>query len=183
MSRLARWGPLRWLIVPLVVVPLVAVLFVGFGRDPSAIPSPLIGKPMPSFTLPAIDGTTVTSAELAGRPLIVNFWASWCGPCVDEHRVLVDIAQRYLERVTVVGILYDDDAEGAARFLARWGDGGWANLVDASAATAVDFGVTGPPETFFVDVSGIVRGKEIGPVTTQAATAQLAQMGVQVAAR
>jgi cytochrome c biogenesis protein CcmG/thiol:disulfide interchange protein DsbE len=181
MATGSAWRRLRWLIVPVVVVPLVAVLFVGFGHDPSIIPSPLIGKPMPAFTLTGLDGASVRSADLAGKPLVVNFWASWCQPCAEEHPILLDLARRYGERVTVVGILYSDDAEGAARFLARYGDGGWSDLLDPSGATAVDFGVTGPPETFFVDASGVVRGKQIGPVTPDVITAQLAAMGVPVA--
>jgi cytochrome c biogenesis protein CcmG, thiol:disulfide interchange protein DsbE len=183
MATGSLWRRLRWLIVPVVVVPLVAVLFVGFGHDPSIIPSPLIGRPMPGFALTGLDGTTVSSADLAGKPLVVNFWASWCPPCADEHPVLLDMAQRYGDRVTVVGILYNDDAEGAARFLARYGDGGWFDLLDPSGATAVDFGVTGPPETFFVDAAGVVRGKQIGPVTSDVVSAQLGAMGVQVASR
>ncbi len=182
MTSGSVWRRLRWLIVPVVVLPLVAVLFVGFGRDPSVIPSPLIGKSMPAFTLTTLDGSTLASADLAGKPLIVNFWASWCPPCADEHPVLLDLAKRYGDQVTVVGILYNDDAEGAARFLARYGDGGWADLVDPSGATAVAFGVTGPPETFFIDAGGVVRAKQIGPVTSDAVAAQLAAIGVQVSA-
>ena len=177
--RGALWRRLRWIVVPIVVVPLTAVLFTGFGRDPSVIPSPLIGKPMPSFSLTALDGHTVSSAELAGKPLIVNFWASWCAPCVQEHPVLLDTARRYGERVAIVGILYNDTAEGAAGFLARYGDGGWPDLLDPSGGTAVSFGVTGPPETFFVDASGVVRGKQFGPVTADVVTAQLAALGVK----
>jgi cytochrome c biogenesis protein CcmG/thiol:disulfide interchange protein DsbE len=183
MANGSVWLRLRWLIVPVVLVPVVAVLFIGFGRDPSVIPSPLIGKPMPPFELATLDGASLRSEDLAGKPLVVNFWASWCPPCAEEHPVLLDLAQRYGDQVTIVGILYNDDAEGAARFLTRYGDGGWVDLLDPTGATAVDFGVTGPPETFFVDASGVVRGKQIGPVTSDLVAAQLAAMGVQVAAQ
>ena len=172
---------LRWVIVPIVLVPLTAVLFVGFGRDPNAIPSPLIGKPMPSFTLTALDGSTVSSADLVGKPLIVNFWASWCRPCVQEHPVLLDTARRYGDRLTIVGILYDDTAQGAAGFLARYGAGGWADLQDPGGGTAVSFGVTGPPETYFIDPGGVVRGKQFGPVTADVVARQLATLGVEAA--
>jgi cytochrome c biogenesis protein CcmG, thiol:disulfide interchange protein DsbE len=172
------WPRLRWVIVPVVVVPLTAVLFVGFGRDPSAIPSPLIGKPMPAFTLTALDGSSVSSADLTGRPLIVNFWASWCGPCVQEHPILLDTARRYGDRVAIVGILYDDTASGAAGFLGRYGEGGWKDLLDPGGGTAVSFGVSGPPETFFVDAAGVVRGKQFGPVTASVVATQLSAMGV-----
>ena len=171
---------LRWLVVPLLVVPIGLLLFSGLGRDPSEIPSPLIGQPVPEFTLTTIDGATLSSADLRGRPLVVNFWASWCGPCVEEHGVLLAAQERYGEAATIVGILYNDTADGARGFLARYGDGGWATLTDPSGSTAIDFGVTGPPESFFVDAGGIVRHKQYGPVTDAVIDAQLAPL---VAAR
>lgn len=108
---------LRWLIVPVVLVPLTAVLFVGFGRDPSVFPSPLIGKPMPAFTLTALDGTVVSSADLAGKPLIVNFWASWCAPCRRELPRL-DALNREMasQGASVVAVSIDQDAGNASRF-------------------------------------------------------------------
>ena len=156
---------LRWLLVPLLVVPVGLLLFSGLGRDPAEIPSPLVGKPVPAFTLTTIDGSTLSSAELRGRPYLVNFWASWCGPCVEEHGVLLDAQERFDGQATIVGILYNDSPDAARGFLARYGDGGWPTLEDPSGGTAIDFGVTGPPETFFVDAAGIVRFKQYGPVT------------------
>lgn len=171
---------LRWLVVPLLVVPVGLLLFSGLGRDPSEIPSPLIGQPLPDFTLTTLDGATLSSADLRGRPLIVNFWASWCGPCVEEHGALLEAQKRYGDTATIVGVLYNDTADGARGFLARYGDGGWATLIDPSGGTAIDFGVTGPPESFFVDADGIVRYKQYGPVTPAVIDAQLAPL---VAAR
>ncbi|MEO8511265.1 MAG: DsbE family thiol:disulfide interchange protein [Chloroflexota bacterium] len=167
---------LRWLVVPLLVIPIGLLLFSGLGRDPSEIPSPLIGQPVPAFTLTTIDGTSVSSEDLRGRPLVVNFWASWCGPCVEEHAVLLEAQDRYGEAATIVGVLYNDTADGARGFLARYGDGGWATLTDPSGGTAIDFGVTGPPESFFVDATGIVRYKQYGPVTGAVIDAQLAPL-------
>lgn len=166
-----RW--IRWLLVPVLVVPVILVGFVGLQGDPRAVPSPLIGRELPAFSAAALDGGQVRSEELAGRPLIVNFWASWCLPCVAEHAVLVETVERYGAEVTVVGILYQDGPEAARGFLARYGDGGWPHALDPSGTLAVEYGVTGPPESFFVDASGIVRDKIIGPVTREAIAEKL----------
>src|SRR5919109_2218984 len=100
---------LRWLAVPALVVPIGLVLFTGFGRDPRAIPSPLVGQPAPAFELVALDGETIRSGDLRGRPYLLNFWASWCVPaCVDEHPVLIGAVERYADELAVVGVLYQD---------------------------------------------------------------------------
>lgn len=157
---------IRWLLVPLLVVPLGWLLFTGFGRDPREVSSPLIGTPAPEWTLPTLDGGTLSSADLAGRPYIVNFWASWCIPaCVDEHPVLASVHERQGEELQVVGVLYQDSAADAEAFLARYGDAGYPHVIDDAGRLAIDFGVTGPPETFFVDAGGIVRDKQFGPLT------------------
>jgi cytochrome c biogenesis protein CcmG/thiol:disulfide interchange protein DsbE len=168
---------LRWLLVPAVVIPLLLLLTVGFGRDPHAIPSQLIGKPVPSFSLVALDGKRLTSADLRGKPVLLNFWASWCIPaCVQEHQVLLDAARRYAERVEIVGVLYQDTADRARRFEARYGAGSWPTLVDPSGGLAIDFGVTGPPESYFIDAAGVVRAKQFGPVTAQVLDAQFGRL-------
>jgi cytochrome c biogenesis protein CcmG/thiol:disulfide interchange protein DsbE len=169
----------RWLLVPLLAVPLGWVLFMGLGRDPAEIPSPLVGEPMPAFSGASLDGQTLNSTTLAGGPIIINFWASWCIPaCVDEHPVLMDAAARYADEVQLVGILYDDLPTDARDFLVRYGDGGWPNLIDESGAVALAFGVLGPPETFFVDAEGIVRAKHYGPLTEATMAQNLALIGV-----
>jgi cytochrome c biogenesis protein CcmG/thiol:disulfide interchange protein DsbE len=169
----------RWLLIPVLAIPLAWILFTGLGRDPSEIPSPLVGQPMPAFELTTLDGDTVSSAALIGTPLVVNFWASWCIPaCVDEHPVLLDTADRYDVAVQVVGILYDDEAADARAFLVRYGDGGWPNAEDPTGATALAYGVLGPPETFFVDADGVVRAKHYGPLTEATMAENLALIGV-----
>ena len=160
---------LRWLLVPIVVLPLTLILFHGFGRDPREIPSPLIGKPAPSFTLVALDGKTLTADQLRGRPYVLNFWASWCVPaCVDEHPVLLEAERRYGDAVQIVGVIYNDSPGAARAFLDRYGDGGRPQLTEAGGRLAVEYGVTGPPESYFVDAAGIVRAKQFGPLTLAA---------------
>ena len=175
--RALRGRGLRWVVLPILVVPLVAALFIGFGRDPRAIPSPLIGKQMPEFSLTSLDGRTIDSAWLRGRPVLLNFWASWCVPaCVEEHPVLLDAQRRYGDELAVVGVLYEDRVEDARAFLARYGDGGWPNLIDPGGRLAIEFGVTGPPESYLIDENGIVRHKQFGPFTTEALDLQVAAL-------
>jgi cytochrome c biogenesis protein CcmG, thiol:disulfide interchange protein DsbE len=171
-----RMRVLRWLLVPVVVVPLLLLLFHGFGRDPQAIPSQLIGKPMPSFSLITLDGRTVTSAQLRGKPILINFWSSSCIPCIEEHAALLDAAARFGRSVQIVGVLYQDSVEGARAFGARYGEPSWPTLIDPSGALALDFGVTGPPESYFVDAGGKVRAKHFGPLTTPVLDDQLGRL-------
>lgn len=169
---------LRWLLVPLLVVPVGLLLFTGFGRDPREIASPLIGRPAPEWTLPTLDGGTLSSHELAGRPYVLNFWASWCIPaCVDEHPVLAAAHADGGDGLAVIGVLYQDAPSDALAFLARYGDAGYPHLVDEGGRLAIEYGVTGPPETFFVDASGIVRDKQFGPLTEEAMAARLGAIG------
>jgi cytochrome c biogenesis protein CcmG/thiol:disulfide interchange protein DsbE len=156
---------LRWLIVPIAVIPLGWLLFQGIGRDPHEIPTPLAGEPMPSFSLTDLNGVTLDPGALRGRPILLNFWASWCVPCIEEHAVLAAAAERYGNRIAIVGVLYQDQPPNALDFLARYGDYGWPILTDDGGRLAIEFGVTGPPESFFIDAGGIVRSKESGPVT------------------
>ncbi len=157
---------LRWLLVPLLVLPIAWLLFQGFGRDPRQVASPLIERPAPTWSLTTLDGETLTSDDLAGRPYVVNFWASWCIPaCVDEHPILAAAHDDLDDAVTIVGVLYQDAPDDARGFLDRYGDAGYTHLVDERGALAIDYGVTGPPETFFVDADGIVRERERGPLT------------------
>lgn len=169
---------LRWLALPIVLVPLGWLLFTGLGRDPRLIPSALIGHPLPAFSGTTLDGATFTSASLRGKPAVVNVWASWCPPCVDEHPVLLATAAAHPNDLAMVGILYQDTADGARNFLVRYGQGRWPNLLDTSGQIAIDLGVTGPPETFFVDAKGIIRARHVGPLTTDEMRAQLTALGL-----
>lgn len=166
--RLARFG-----LVPLIVVPLAWLLFQGLGGDPRAIPSTLIGRPAPSVVALSMDGATVSLDAYRGRPVILNFWASWCFECIEEHRVLTAAQERYGEQLVIVGVLYQDTVTDALGFLARYGDGGWPNLLDPDGRLAIDYGVTGVPESFFIDAAGVVRYKQYGRVTPEVLDEQL----------
>ena len=169
---------LRWLLVPLLVIPLAWLLFQGFGRDPRQVASPLIDEPAPAWTLTTLDGETLSTDDLAGTPYVVNFWASWCIPaCVDELPVL-DGAHE--DGVVIVGVLWQNEPEDAQAFLDRYGDAGYQHVIDDRGSLAVEFGVTGPPETFFVDADGIVRSRQWGPLTEESMARHLA--GIQPAA-
>ncbi|MDQ6681926.1 MAG: redoxin domain-containing protein [Chloroflexota bacterium] len=170
---------LRWLIVPVVLVPVAWLFLQGIGQDPRALGSQLVGRQMPTFTLRTIDGRTVSSESLRGRPVVLNFWASWCIPaCVDEHAVLIDAARRAGGRAQFVGVLYQDRVDDALGFLQRYGETPYPHLIDDGSRLAIDFGVTGPPETYFIDAAGVVRAKQFGPLTAEAMRAKLATIGV-----
>lgn len=174
-----RPSRLRWLLVPLVVVPVGWLLFTGLGRDPRLIPSPLVGEPMPAFAGTTLEGDQFSSADLAGKPAIVNFWASYCIPsCVDEHPILLDLAARHDGDLQVVGVLVNNTPDDARGFLARYGEVSWPNMLNADGAISIDYGVTGPPETFFVDAQGIVVARHWGPLTSAIVVQQLAALGL-----
>lgn len=160
----------RWL--PLVLfVGLGALLFVGIRlsqtRDPNAIPSPLIGKPLPAFTLPELHdpGRLVDSASLRGEPFLLNVWASWCPECRVEHPIVAQLARSGTLRV--VGFNYKDEAEDAERWLQQFGDPYSQILVDRDGRVGIDLGVYAAPENFLVDADGIVRFKHVGALTPE----------------
>jgi cytochrome c biogenesis protein CcmG/thiol:disulfide interchange protein DsbE len=170
---------LRWLIVPLVVLPIGWLLLSGFGRDPREVATPLIGQAAPRWTLATLDGSVLSTDALAGRPYVVNFWASWCIPeCINEHPVLAAIHERLGTEVAIVGVLYQDAPASAEAFLARHGDAGYEHVLDEDGRLAIDFGVTGPPESYFVDANGVVRAKQFGPLTDALMARHLTAIGI-----
>lgn len=164
----------RWVLLggALVTIPLLIFLALSFRSDPHQIDSPLIGKPAPVFALPDLDGHTVRLEELRGRPVVLNFWATWCPPCVVEHPVLQAGAQRYAGRAAFVGVIYQDDPELIRQFVRS--RGGWGPaLIDEDVEVALAYGVYGAPETFIIDRDGMIVEKVTGVVTPQRLTALL----------
>jgi len=153
---------------PLVLLGVVvAFLGAGLGLNPRELPSPLIGKPAPAFTLTSLDDASrkISRDDLLGKVWMLNVWASWCAPCREEHPLVVDLARRGL--VPVYGLNYKDTAPAATGWLARLGNPYAATLVDSDGRVGIDFGVYGVPETFIIDRQGIVRLKHTGPLTPE----------------
>lgn len=170
----ASTGRSRLLIWPLAIFIILAMVFALAlsSGDPSRLPSALIGRPAPVVVLPALEGLSegartiegFSSADLAnGEVSVVNFWASWCAPCVQEHPLLVALGERM--GVKLYGVNYKDQAATARRFLGRYGNPFAAVGVDSNGRAAIEWGVTGMPETFIVNGKGEIVYKHIGPIS------------------
>ena len=150
--------------------------------NPRGVPSPLIGKPVPDFALPAQapDGAGFASTDLraAGRPVLVNFFASWCVPCVIEHPQLMALSR---EGLPIWGIAYKDKPDAAGGFLARHGNPFARVARDAPGQVAIDWGVYGVPESYLVDAQGLIRWRYAGPLTPEIVADQLRPLLRQVA--
>ncbi|MBN1204508.1 MAG: redoxin domain-containing protein [Myxococcaceae bacterium] len=146
---------------------LLYVLLQGFGRNPHEVPFMLSGKPAPSFTLRALDsGKAVSLEQFRGRPVVINFWASWCGPCRMEHPVLEWGAREFGGQAQFLGIVFEDTEDNARQFLQQLG-ASFPQLIDPRSRVSVDYGVAGVPETYFVDANGVILGKHVGPIDPQ----------------
>ena len=148
-----------------ITAALVGVLFLGLGKDPAVIRSPLIGKPAPTFALREV-GTnrTVDISSFRGKPLVINFWATWCGPCWEEHPVLVANARMLQPNVQFLGVVFQDKEEKILGFLEQRGTS-YPTLVDDKGKTAIAYGVGGVPETYFLDATGKIVAKHAGPMS------------------
>ena len=148
------------------VLPLVGVLLANIKRDPdpSLQRSPLVGRPAPPFNLMPVGGGPAVSLEgLRGRPVVVNFWATWCGPCLQEHEVLQQAARAHSPQVQFLGVVYDDEEERVRAFLSQVG-AAYPSLLDVNGRTAIAYGVYGVPETYFIDAQGKVVHKYTRPL-------------------
>ncbi|HEX8696739.1 MAG TPA: redoxin domain-containing protein [Longimicrobium sp.] len=163
----------RVAIVLAALVPLIGLLAFGLTRDPRELDSPLPGRAAPRFALPVFTdptgqplGRTVSLDQHRGQVVVLNFWASWCLACRDEHRTLSAVAERYRGRgVQFYGVLYNDSPENGERWIEEMGGQVYPGLRDAGARTAIDYGLYGVPETFFIAPDGRVAYKHVGPVT------------------
>ena len=149
-------------------VVLVVFLFVGLNLNPREVPSPLIGKPAPAFQLQQLHepAKTLTPKDNLGKVWLLNVWASWCVSCREEHPLLVQLAKTGV--VPVYGLNYKDKRDDALGWLRQFGDPYTVSIADPEGRTGIDYGVYGVPETFVIDKNGLIRYKQIGPVTQEA---------------
>jgi cytochrome c biogenesis protein CcmG/thiol:disulfide interchange protein DsbE len=163
-----------WAFVPLMIFVAMAGLFAFAltSGDPSKLPSALIGRPVPQTDFPALEelldnGKPVPgfhAADLAkGKVSVVNFWASWCGPCIEEHPLLIELKDR--SGVDIYGVNYKDQPEAGRRFIGRYGNPFTAVGTDRSGRNAIEWGVYGMPETFVIDGEGKIAFKHVGPIS------------------
>ncbi len=163
--------------IPLgVFVVLVAFLAIGLGHDPRTVPSPLINKPAPDFQLVQLHDSskTFSAAEMRGKVWLLNVWASWCISCRHEHPVLLALSRS--GEVPIYGLNYKDKREDALRWLQEFRDPYVLSAVDSDGRVGIDYGVYGVPETYLIDRDGIIRFKQIGPVTDEILSTKILPM-------
>lgn len=150
-----------------VFVVLAIFLYIGLGLDPHEVPSPLINKPAPLFTLPQLyePAKQFSSQDMKGKVWLLNVWASWCVSCREEHPVLMALARQNI--VPIYGLDYKDKNADGEAWLSKGGDPYTLITTDASGRVGIDFGVYGVPETYVIDKQGVIRYKQIGPVTDE----------------
>jgi cytochrome c biogenesis protein CcmG, thiol:disulfide interchange protein DsbE len=159
----------RLLLLPLVLfIGLVAFLLVGLRRDPHEIPSPFINKPAPDFQLKQLQDPTRTfsAQEMRGKVWLLNFWGTWCVACREEHPLLIQYART--GAVPIYGVDYKDERATALQMLEDEGNPYTITVSDPDGRLSIDYGVYGAPETFLIDRNGVIRYKQIGPITEAA---------------
>jgi cytochrome c biogenesis protein CcmG, thiol:disulfide interchange protein DsbE len=162
-------GAIAWkFLVPLALFALLVVfLGIGLTRDPKNLPSPLIDKPAPPFSLARLDAPTrvMTPADMRGKVWLLNVWASWCAACRVEHPLMVELAKSGV--VPIVGFNFKDDPKAAQRWLEELGNPYMASVMDRDGRVGIEYGVYGAPETFLIDRDGVIRFKQVGPITPE----------------
>jgi len=156
------------LLIPLAVfLVLCGFLFVGLFLNPREVPSPLIDKPAPAFTLNQLHrpDQKLGLDDMKGKVWLLNVWASWCVACREEHPLLVEFSKQRI--VPIVGLNYKDEPAAGMRWLRELGDPYTVSVVDRDGRVGIDYGVYGVPETFVIDKQGVIRYKQIGPVTAE----------------
>ena len=156
-------------LIPLgIFVVLVIFLAIGLTRDPREIPSPLIGKPAPLFTAPVLQTPErqFIAKDMLGKVWLLNTWASWCVACREEHPILMEFAKAKM--LPIIGLDYKDKNADGLKWLTRYGNPYDLSITDQDGRIGIDFGVYGVPESFLIDKSGVIRYKQIGPVTEEA---------------
>jgi cytochrome c biogenesis protein CcmG/thiol:disulfide interchange protein DsbE len=158
---------LRFLIPLALFAVLVAFMWRGLSLDPHEVPSPLIGKPAPAFALTRLDdaGATVRRQDMLGKVWLLNVWASWCTACRQEHGTLLQLSR--LGAVPIVGLNYKDTRPDGLDWLGRFGNPYAMSAFDQDGRVGIDYGVYGVPETFVIDKQGVIRYKQIGPLTPE----------------
>jgi len=155
----------RYLIPLAIFAVLVVFLAIGLGHDPREVPSPLINKPAPAFRLSQLHdpAKTFSAEEMRGKVWLLNVWASWCVSCRDEHPVLVELSRT--GAIPIYGLNYKDKREDGMAWLAELGNPYVLSAQDSDGRVGIDYGVYGVPETYLIDKGGVIRFKQIGPVT------------------
>lgn len=154
----------KQVLIPATAIPIVALLGYGLTRDPNLVKSPLPGREAFDFSAPVLDGDSVRLLDYAGKVIVLNFWASWCIPCLQEHPHLLQVERTYdASQVQILGVIYQDSEENARRWMDQMG-GDWPSIIDDGSRIAIDYGVYGVPETYFVGTDGRIAYKHIGPL-------------------
>ena len=160
-------GVKRFLLPLVIFLVMVGFLFIGLNLDPREVPSPLVGKPAPQFSLPRLDNPeqVFSGKDMLGKVWLLNVWASWCGACKEEHPLLVSLAKTGF--VPVVGMDYKDTRDEALQWLAQGGNPYMTTIMDVDGRVGINYGVYGVPETYVIDKKGIIAYKKTGPITMQ----------------
>ena len=172
----------KYLLIPLVLfIGLIAFLLIGLHRDPHEVPSPLINKSAPDFQLQQLNepAKTISAKEMRGKVWLLNFWGTWCVACREEHPILVKYSKT--NAIPIYGVDYKDDRAAAMQMLAEEGNPYIMTLSDPEGRTSIDYGVYGAPESYLIDKQGVIRFKQIGPITDEVWNNKILPLAKQLA--